>query len=101
MPKFEAYYAGRECGDQYAKAPKRVTFKHLGKTHLYATHIEADTPDAAYEQLRQDTPTALACLQRFAPQRGMQPGDVLLQADDPSTMLIRTEGGWLERDVTE
>ena len=101
MPKFEAYYAGNECGVQYAKNPKSVTFQNLGKSHLYATRIDADTPDAAYEQLRQDTPTALASLQRFAPQRGMQPGDILLQADDPGTMLIRTEGGWLERDVTK
>ena len=101
MPRFEAYYAGRECGDQYAKAPKRVTFKNLGKSHLYATTVEADTPDAAYNQLRQATPEALERLDQFAPKRGMQPGDALLQAGKPDTMLIRTADGWLKRDVTQ
>lgn len=101
MPKFEAYYASSECGDQHAKAPKRVTFKHLGKSHLYAATIEAATPDAAFAQLRQETPEALERINQHAPKRGMRAGDVLLQAADPGTMLIRTQDGWLARDVTE
>lgn len=101
MPRFEAYYAGRECGDQYAQAPKRVTFKHLGKSHLYAASVEANTPDAAFAQLRQETPEALERINQYASKRGMRAGDVLLQAGKPDTMLIRTADGWLKRDVTQ
>lgn len=52
MPEFAAYYAGVECGNEYARAPHTVTFKHLGKTHIYAVTIEAATPDDAFAQLQ-------------------------------------------------
>src|SRR5690606_11780683 len=71
MPVFDAYYAGPECGDQYAKTPQSVTFKCLGKTHLYAAAVTADTPDDAYDQLRQGTPDALERSYRYAPKRPM------------------------------
>jgi len=99
VPKFEAYYAGNECRDTYAKTPNTVVFQNLGKSHYYAALVEADTPDAAYEQLRQQP--APGRLAKNAPNRGMQPGDVLLQAADPGTMLIRARDGWIERDVTD
>lgn len=90
---FDAYYAGPECGDQYAKTPQSVTFKCLGKTHLYAAAVTADTPDDAYDQLRQGTPDALERSYRYAPKRPMGAGDALLQGDDPEVMLVRTRDG--------
>ena len=93
MPVFDAYYAGPECGDQYAKTPQSVTFKCLGKAHLYAAAVTADTPDDAYDQLRQGTQMPSNAPTATRPKRPMGAGDALLQGDDPEVMLVRTRDG--------
>lgn len=101
--EFEAYYAGPETSDTYAKTPGSVTFQNLGKSHRFTIALKATSPHHAYEQL-QETNMSAQTLMRFekgARRLFMQAGDVLLQGSDPGTMLIRTQDGWLARDVTE
>ena len=103
MPEFAAYYAGVECGNEYARAPHTVTFKHLGKTHIYAVTIEAATPDDAFAQLQihRMTKQTAQSISKYVSRLTMSPGDVLLQAGGGPMHIRKLDGTWLTREVDE
>lgn len=92
--QFEAYYAGPEAGDTYAKTPNTVTFWNLGKSHRFTIALKATSPDDAYHQLQESNMSAqiLMNFEKHTPRLTMQAGDVLLQAG--GLIHVRTQDGW-------